>query len=85
MNKDNSEKKYNELNIQQKVAVLKKLSDGKSARSLAKEYSCSPSQICNIKKRKLEIMDSFEANIRDDKQRIKIRKTNTFEINDLMW
>ena len=79
-----SQKKYNELIFKDKVEVLKGLDNGKSARCLAKDFNCSPGQIINIKKRKKEIVDLVDENFSEEKQRIKMRKTDSSIIDQLV-
>lgn len=73
--------KRTELNLLQRVEVVKRLNNGETATKIAGDFNVGRTQIQNIKKRKAEVLHDFE--IYGPSQKRKRHATGNEEINNL--
>ncbi|XP_069129151.1 tigger transposable element-derived protein 4-like [Argopecten irradians] len=73
--------KRTELNLQQRVEVVKRLNSGETATKIAKDFHVGRTQIQNIKKRKAEILQDYE--IHGPSPKRKRHVTGNEDINNL--
>ena len=77
--------KYHELNLAQKIQVIKDNKKGLSQRKLAVKYKISYGKVNNIFKAMQEYINADLENRDPNAKRMKLRKTTFEDINELMY
>lgn len=80
-----SEGKRKILSLDQRVDVLKRLDNGHSCRTIAKEVGCGKTQIGRIRSERAAILREWESGGRSDLKYVKRRKTVYDDLNGLVW
>ena len=83
MSTKNKKSCYNELNLKKKIELIK-FSESNSIRTTANNFNVGIGTVVRIKQRKDEYLKMYEENVNEERLR-KRRKTEFFEINDLVW
>ena len=80
-----SSRKRKVLDLEQRVAVLKKIDSGQSCRKIANELGVGKTQIQGILYDREDITKRWEAGERMDRKYAKFRKVGYEEIDKVMW
>ena len=80
-----SKKIYNELPFSEKLKLLNKSKNGVFQRALADKYKISKCQVCNILKRKEDVIYSSCENSKLSRDQFNIRKSALENINILTF
>ena len=80
-----SSRKRKVLDLEQRVAVLKKIDSGQSCRKIANELGVGKTQIKGILYDREDITKQWEAGERTDRKYAKFRKVGYEEIDKVMW
>ena len=73
------------LTLEDRVAVVKRLNEGISVRSIAKEFDCGKTQISRISEQKEAIMKQWEEGENLERKYVKRRKTANKDLNNRVW
>ena len=80
-----SSRKRKILDLEHRVAVLKKIDSGQSFRKVVNELGVGKTQIQGIVHNREDIMKRWEAGERTDRKYAKFKKVGYEEINKVMW